>query len=46
MLNKVQDPLACKVNPSLTRAPMLFPFTWMGWFSTKVMLLMQENSEK
>jgi hypothetical protein len=27
MLNKVQDPLACKVNPSLTRAPMLFPFT-------------------
>jgi hypothetical protein len=27
MLNKVQDPLACKINPSLTRAAVLHPFT-------------------
>jgi hypothetical protein len=27
MLNKVQDPLAYKVNPSLTRAAVLLPFT-------------------
>jgi hypothetical protein len=46
MLHKVQDPLACKVNPSLTRATVFLPFTWMGWFSTKVMLLIQEISEK
>jgi hypothetical protein len=46
MFTKVQDTLACKINPSLTRATVLLPFTWMGWFSTKVMLLIQENSEK
>jgi hypothetical protein len=27
MLNKAQDPLACKINPSLTRAEVLLPFT-------------------
>jgi hypothetical protein len=46
MLNKVQDPLLCKINPSLTSATVLLPFTWQGWFSTNVMLLIQENSEK
>jgi hypothetical protein len=40
MLNKVQDPLA------LTRAAVLLPFTWMGRFSRKVMLLIQENTER
>jgi hypothetical protein len=27
MLNKAQDPLACKINPSLTRAEVLLHFT-------------------
>jgi hypothetical protein len=27
MLNKAQDPLASKINPSLTRAEVLLPFT-------------------
>jgi hypothetical protein len=27
MLNKVQDPLACKITPSLKRAEVLLPFT-------------------
>jgi hypothetical protein len=24
----------------------LFSFTWIGWLNTKVMLLIQENTEK
>jgi hypothetical protein len=39
MFNKVQEPLPCNIIASLTRAAVLLPFTWMGWFSTKVMLL-------
>jgi hypothetical protein len=27
MLNMVQDPLACKINASVTRAAVLLPFT-------------------
>jgi hypothetical protein len=46
MLNKVQGPLACTINASLTRAAVLLPFTWMGRFSRKVMLLIQEYTEK
>jgi hypothetical protein len=46
MLNKVQDPLAFNINASLTRAAVLLPFTWKGWFCTKVMLLIQENTER
>jgi murein tripeptide amidase MpaA len=30
MFGKVQDTLACKVNPSLTSATVLLPFTLMG----------------
>jgi hypothetical protein len=46
MLNKLQEPLACNINASLTRAAVLLPFTWMGRFSRKLMLLIQENTEK
>jgi hypothetical protein len=30
MLNKVPDPLACKINTSLTRATVLLPFIEWG----------------
>jgi hypothetical protein len=30
MLNKLQDPLACNINLSLTRDAMLLPFTSIG----------------
>jgi hypothetical protein len=46
MLNKVQDPLASNINDSLTRAAVPLPFTWMEWFSTKVMSLTQESTER
>jgi hypothetical protein len=46
MLNKVQGPLACTINASLTGAAVLLAFTWMGRFSRKVMLLIQEYTEK
>jgi hypothetical protein len=46
MLKKVQDPLAFNINASLKRAAVLLPFTWIGWLNTKVMLLIQENTEK
>jgi hypothetical protein len=46
MLNKVQDPLACNINASLIRAAVVLQFTWMGRFSRKVMLLIQENTER
>jgi hypothetical protein len=46
MLNKVQGPLACNIYASLTRAAVLLPFTWIGWLNIKVMLLIQENTEK
>jgi hypothetical protein len=46
MLNKLQEPLAWNINASLTRAAVLLPFTWMGRFSRKLMLLIQENTEK
>jgi hypothetical protein len=46
MLNKVKFPLAWNVNASLIRAAVLLPFTSMGRFSRKVMLLIQENTEK
>jgi hypothetical protein len=46
MLKKVQGPLTCNLNASLTRAAVLLLFTWMGWFSTKLMLLIQENTER
>jgi hypothetical protein len=31
----VQVPLAWNINASLTRAAVLLPFTWMGWFTTR-----------
>jgi hypothetical protein len=37
MLNKLQEPLACNINASLTRAEVLLPFTWKGRFSRKLM---------
>jgi hypothetical protein len=43
MLNKVQDPLFCNINASLTRFAVLLPFTWNRWFCTKVMLFIQET---
>jgi hypothetical protein len=46
MFNKVQDPLAFNINASLTRAAVLLPFTGMGRFRRKVMMLIQENTEK
>jgi hypothetical protein len=46
MLNKVQDPLAFTINASLPRAAVLLLFTWVGWFNTKVILLIQENTER
>jgi hypothetical protein len=45
MLNKVQCPLACNINASLTRAAVILLLSWMGWFRRKVMLLIQENTE-
>jgi hypothetical protein len=46
ILNKVQGPLDCNINASITRAAVLLPFTWEGWFNTKVILLIQENTER
>jgi hypothetical protein len=46
MLNKVQGSVACNINASLARAAVLLPFTWEGWFNTKVILLIQENTER
>jgi hypothetical protein len=46
MLNKVEDPLPFTINASLTRAAVLLLFTWVGWFNTKVILLIQENTER
>jgi hypothetical protein len=46
MLKKVQDPPAFNINACLTRAAVLLKFTWIGWLNTKVMLLIQENTEK
>jgi hypothetical protein len=39
MLYKLLDPFAASVNDFLTRATVLLPFTWKGWFWTKVMFL-------
>jgi hypothetical protein len=46
MLNKVQGPLAWNINASLTRPVVLLPFTWTGWCSRKLMLLILENTER
>jgi hypothetical protein len=43
MLNKVQGPVICNINASLARVAVLLPFTSMGRFSRKVMLLIQET---
>jgi hypothetical protein len=42
----VKFPLAWNINASLIRAAVLLPFTWKGWFCTKVMLLLQESTER
>jgi hypothetical protein len=46
ILKKVQGPLAWNIDASLRRAAVLLPFTWIGWFSRKVMCLNQENTER
>jgi hypothetical protein len=46
MLKKVQGPLACNINASLTRAAVLLPFTWKETFNRKVMLLIQVKTER
>jgi hypothetical protein len=38
MLNKLMDPLASNINDSLTRATVLLPSIWMGWFCKKEMV--------
>jgi hypothetical protein len=46
ILYKVQGPLDCNINASLTRAAVLLPFTWEGLFNTKLILLIKENTER
>jgi hypothetical protein len=39
MLNKMLDPLYSNIDDSLTRGTVLLPFTRMGWFCKKLMIL-------
>jgi hypothetical protein len=44
--NKVPGPLASNINDSLPEATLHLPFSCMGPFSTKVMFLILENTER
>jgi hypothetical protein len=44
--NKVLGPFASNVNDSLTEATLPVPFSCIGPFSTKVMFLILENTER
>jgi hypothetical protein len=44
--NKVLGPLASDMNDSLTEATLHVPFSCKGPFSTKVMFLILENTER
>jgi hypothetical protein len=44
--NKVLGPLASNMNYSLTEATLRVPFSCIGPFSTKVMFLILENTER
>jgi hypothetical protein len=44
--NKVLGPLASNMNDSLTEATLHVPFSCIGPFSTKVMFLILENTER
>jgi hypothetical protein len=45
-LNNVLDPTAFNVDDFLTRDTVLLPFSLMGLFDTKEMLLTVENPER